>query len=321
MAWSTVAKRGAKKKAAKKQNAAPAAAPALAQQKAKRPKPPRLRPPRTAAIVMTLQPGAREREVTHASLLKTCREAIDLRELDIWALVPRQAKTGAFMLEVPGDDCNRKADALVDRMRQVLKDEDVRLHRPEKRSELRITGLDESITSEEVTAAVIRDAKCSPEQIKVGAIRRSRDGMGTVWVSVPVGAAKALVKQGRLLVGWVAARVVLLPQRPMRCYRCLELGHMSAKCQTVEDRSGLCYRCGEPGHLAALCSASPKCALCATVGKPTEHRLGSVLCTSGLAVPRRGGAASSGHKVRKQLRRQRKPPDKPRETETVMETQ
>lgn len=61
-AWSTVAKRGAKKKQGQK-------APAQTAAPKKKKKPRRLREPRTAAVVIKLQPGAQERGITYKTAI------------------------------------------------------------------------------------------------------------------------------------------------------------------------------------------------------------------------------------------------------------
>lgn len=57
---------------------------------------------------------------------------------------------------------------------------------------------------------------------------------------------------------------------PLRCYKCLERGHVRSNC-TDTDRSDVCYRCGEPGHVARLCGAQLKCA---EARLPQNHRVG-----------------------------------------------
>ncbi|XP_052755164.1 uncharacterized protein LOC128201631 [Galleria mellonella] len=84
---------------------------------------------------------------------------------------------------------------------------------------------------------------------------------------------------GRVRIGWVSAKAELLRQRPLRCFRCLEEGHVRASCSHEQDRSGLCYRCGNEGHKAAMCAADPKCAVCSAQGRPSDHWVGSKACT------------------------------------------
>lgn len=153
-----------------------------------------------------------------------------------------------------------------------------KIARPTKCAEFRILGLDDSVTKDDLVAAVARQGGCSLEAIKVGEIKSTFQGTGVVLVSCPMSSAKKLALEGRLLVGWVSARVELLQARPLRCYRCLENGHVRAQCTAETDRSEECYRCGQTGHKSSVCSATPKCSVCAAANKASAHRLGSKAC-------------------------------------------
>ncbi|XP_046978119.1 uncharacterized protein LOC124543841 [Vanessa cardui] len=263
------ARQRAKKEAQKKKEEGVAAA--------KR-RPARLRTPRSTAVALTLQPGAEERGLSYADILAKAKAEISLSDLGITGLRCKTTATGGRLLEVSGATSGPKADALAEKLRASL-GSDVRVSRPTKCAVLRISGLDDSATIEEVVAAVSKTGGCPPDQVKAGTIRRGFSGLGTTHVSCPLAAAKKL-RDSRLLVGWVSAQVTLLPPRPFRCYRCLEGGHAGARCTTEVDRSQLCYRCGQPGHKAGTCSAkTPHCVICAASGKPADHKIGSKACT------------------------------------------
>ncbi|XP_063895654.1 uncharacterized protein LOC135118256 [Helicoverpa armigera] len=214
--------------------------------------------PKTAAVVVTLQPDAVKRGVSYRDVLAQAKEAVNLQELGIASgLRLRVTATGARMLEVPGAASGPAADALAERLRASISADDARVSRPHKCADLRIMGLDDSVTAEEVVAAVARMGGCSADEVKAGTIRPDFRGTCTITVSCPVTAAKRIVDGRRLLVGWVSAQVKLLDPRPL---------------------SALCFRCGQPGHKAVACSAAPHCTACAAAGKPAEHRAGSKSC-------------------------------------------
>lgn len=239
----------------------------------------KLRPPRSSAVVITLQPEAEERGITYAKVLAEARQNISLADCGIVGLRCRKAVTGARILEVPGVTSGEKADSLAQKLRESL-GETVKVSRPSLCSELRIVGLDDSVTTEEVAAAVAQHGGCPVESVKVGEIKMDSRGSGAVWTKCPVTAAKKLQAGGRLLIGWVSASVKMLEPRPMRCYRCLETGHVRVNCTSEVDRSDECYRCGQPGHKAAGCTATaPKCSLCAAANKPSDHRSGDKKCS------------------------------------------
>ncbi|XP_063369314.1 serine/arginine repetitive matrix protein 1-like [Cydia amplana] len=274
--WNLVT-RGKKKATAKSRSASQ---PAPQQQKAIKRKPRKLRSPRSAAVVLTLHPDAEEKGVTYAQVLSKAKENIDLERLGITAIKFKRAATGARILEVPGATNDEKADSLAKELAEKLGEDIVRVSRPVKCTELRLTELDDSVSPGEVVAAVAKIGGCAEGQIKAGEIRQDASGLGTIWLRCPVTAAKKVVEtdRGRLQVGWVRAAVKLLDQRPMRCFKCLEKGHVRAQCTCDADRTDLCYHCGKSGHKAAGCSAPPHCVVCESAGKKADHRLGSKAC-------------------------------------------
>lgn len=270
--WTVVASKGSKRRAAQ------GIAPPQPLGKAKAEK---LRAPRSAAVVLTLQPEAVERGVTYRDVIAEARTKVKLTEMDIpGGLRFRRAATGACILEVPGASSGDKADKLAEAIQQQVGMETVRVSRPSKSVDIRITGLDESVSPEEVVAAVASTGECAVDMVKAGEIRQGFSGLGTVLVRCPVLAAKKIVARGRLLVGWVSAQVRLLEQRPLRCFRCFRNGHVSAQCQAETDRSKSCFNCCEEGHKAAQCAAPPHCAECAASGKSSFHRISSKACTT-----------------------------------------
>ncbi|KAL0859171.1 hypothetical protein ABMA27_010995 [Loxostege sticticalis] len=283
--WTTVVKRG--KKAEKAAQPPPQTGAKKVKPATAKPNTPKLRPPRSSAIVLTLLPGAQEKGVTYESTIRDAKSRINLEELGISGLRFSKAKTGGKLLEIPGATSGDKADAFALKLRDILPAEFVRVTRPTKTVDIRLSGLDDSVTKEEVAAAVSKSGGCAADHVKVGLIRQSWSGSGTVVVKVPVTAAQKLSK-GRLLVGWVSCRVQVLETKPLRCYRCMEGGHVREQCPCETDRSELCYRCGRPGHQARECvAAAPNCPVCADLGKPADHKVGSKNCSP----PKRGKAS------------------------------
>ncbi|XP_059061646.1 uncharacterized protein LOC131854542 [Achroia grisella] len=221
----------------------------------------------------------KEEGVTYANILLEAKNRVDLRPLGIEALRLRQAITGARILEIPGAESGEKADALASKLREFIPESMAKVARPVKTAEMRVMGLDDSATTEEVAVAVAQVGECQPDAVRVGDIRRNTSGMGTCWVRGPVAAIKKATAAKHIRIGWVSARTELLRQRPLRCFRCLEGGHVSNQCSQTQDRSGLCYRCGEEGHRAATCTADPRCVICAALGRPANHWVGAKSCT------------------------------------------
>lgn len=146
-------------------------------------------------------------------------------------------------------------------------------------AEIRILGLDDSVTKAEVVRAISEAGGCAEADITVGDIRqRAPNSMGTIWARCPCAAARKVVIGKRLIIGWFSARVEALQARPLQCYRCLRNGHVSSKCTEGVDRSGRCFACGRTGHRARDCTGKLRCPLCSDLGCPAEHRLGSREC-------------------------------------------
>ncbi|XP_075983197.1 uncharacterized protein LOC142981284 [Anticarsia gemmatalis] len=215
--WQLVGKNGKAAKAPKEK------APKTAKKKASK-----LRTPKSAAVVITLQPEAAKNGATYKDVIGDAKAKINLADLGIGPndVRFRVAATGARMFELPGASGAEKADAFASKLREVLEEDIVRVSRPTKTAELRITGLDDSASPEEIKAALSRAGECPADSVRLGQIRLGPHGGGSIWACCPVAAAKKLVDGRRLLIGWVSARVELLPPRERRCYRCLEGGHV-----------------------------------------------------------------------------------------------
>ncbi|XP_070171493.1 uncharacterized protein [Polyergus mexicanus] len=214
------------------------------------------------------------------------RREIDLPKLGIDSLRVREAATGAMIVELAGSGekegptASQRADALYADLRRVFAgDEGVRLARPIRKAELRLRGLDRSIAAADIAAAVAGAGACEATDIRVGDIKFPTRGLGTVWVQCPLRAANKIAAARAIQIGWSRAQAELLDRRPLQCFKCLERGHVQQHCSSPIDRRGCCYRCGESGHLARDCAGRVRCPICAGLGRPADHRVGSARCT------------------------------------------
>ncbi|EFN66199.1 hypothetical protein EAG_13091, partial [Camponotus floridanus] len=201
---------------------------------------------RSAAVVMTCG------KETYAQKLKEARDKVNLEEIGIKDLRIRRAMTGGYVFEIYGEGRAGKADQLATKLREEVSE--VKIARPYKTADIRVRNLDASVTVDEVRAALAREGQCSKEEVKTGPIKETQVGLGTMWARCPLASATAIAKAGKIKVGWTAARVELLPERPLQCNKCLEGGHVAARCPNKADYSRRCYRCGRAGHLVRACS-------------------------------------------------------------------
>ncbi|KYN42696.1 hypothetical protein ALC56_02873 [Trachymyrmex septentrionalis] len=147
-----------------------------------------------------------------------------------------------MILEIPGDKEGSKADALAGRLSELLAfREGVKITRPHRRVDLRIRDLDDSVSVEEIAEAIATLGACAKDLVKVGPIRRTAGGLGqgTAWIQCPILAARKITAQRRIKIGWLSYRVDVLQQRRVQCFKCLEAGHTSARCNRGTDRSNV----------------------------------------------------------------------------------
>uniref|UniRef100_A0A2A4K1Z8 CCHC-type domain-containing protein n=1 Tax=Heliothis virescens TaxID=7102 RepID=A0A2A4K1Z8_HELVI len=228
-------------------------------------------PPKTAAVVVTLTPEAAERGETYESVLRRARTSVDPAQLGAGRVTCRKSQTGARIFEFSGAQGGTKADLFASKLKEAVEDT-AKVVRPVKCVTLEVTDLDDSVTQEEVVAAVAAVGGCAVAAVKGRAIRPGRRGMGTMRMECPVVAAKAVLAKGRLPVGLSSGGVRALENEPMRCFKCFGIGHTRALCPSTIERRELCFRCGKEGHRSATCEATtPRCAVCAASGRPAGH--------------------------------------------------
>uniref|UniRef100_A0A182PX66 CCHC-type domain-containing protein n=1 Tax=Anopheles epiroticus TaxID=199890 RepID=A0A182PX66_9DIPT len=106
-------------------------------------------------------------------------------------------------------------------------------------------------------------------------MREAWNGTQTARVRVTERAAElAAGKSLKILYTSCQVSIVQLSTTgPQRCFRCLQFGHLRAKCPSEVDRSEACIRCGVTGHLSRSCTAPVSCAVC-----KGPHRMGSPEC-------------------------------------------
>ncbi|XP_047537138.1 uncharacterized protein LOC125071089, partial [Vanessa atalanta] len=196
--WSTVVKKGRK-------GSKTTSSDAKTLPKTPQPAKSKLATPRSAAIVLTLQPEAVGKGVTYAQVLERAEQSVKLQDLGIsGGLKVRRTATGARALELPKAQAEQ-ADRLAAKLRTVL-DGVADVVRPVKKADLKVTGLDDSVTLEKLAAAIAHAGDCSSEAVKCGVMQRGPGYMGMVRVTCPLTAAKKLAAAGRLLVGWSSAK-------------------------------------------------------------------------------------------------------------------
>ena len=235
------------------------------------------RRPRTSAVTITIN---KETDKSYAEVLATVRNNIDLDKIGIKSINMRKTMTGGVILEVLEDQKREKAAALAAQLTKILDPDLIRVATPYRTAEARVVHIDISPTADEIKEILAQEGGCKVEDIQLGEIRISENGLGSVWMRCPVEAVRKLIQLGKVTIGRSRAKIEAIEQRPLQCFRCLEIGHVKKSCTSKENREHLCYRCGIPGHLAKECTAAkPKCPLCKSRGASATHRMGGSFCT------------------------------------------
>lgn len=152
----------------------------------------------------------------------------------------RKAANGGMLIEIPGPERHSKADVLAAKLNSVLID--AKIKRSLLLANVRLTGLDDSISIEEVKCTLSEIGNCTPNNIRVNAIRPMTNGFGITWAQLPVEAALRATKESRIWIGWTSTRIELLAQKRIQCFKCWNFGHARYTCKNSIDRTNLCFK-------------------------------------------------------------------------------
>ncbi|CAL1672603.1 unnamed protein product [Lasius platythorax] len=157
------------------------------------------RPPTTAVVLVTTLPDCKR---DYRSVMTEAREKVSLERLGIVNSRIKPAANGGLLIQIPGKDREQKADDLAERLRALwVTDPSISVVRPSKFAEMRVRGLDVSVSPEDVASAIIGISGCARGVVRVGEIRWSPLGFGSVWVRCPVSVARMILDVEKLSVG------------------------------------------------------------------------------------------------------------------------
>lgn len=216
-------------------------------------------------------------EVTYADILRKLRADPDLKELSEEVCKVRRTQKGDLLLEMKTTN-GGVAEKFTEKIQTSLVGcAEIKARREEQVIECK--DMDDITSKLEICSALSTalDLPGLDENI-VKSIRRTYGGTQTAKISLPVAEARRALKVGKIKIGWSICRlretVTLL-----KCFRCLEYGHVSKSCRSEQDRSNLCRRCGKEGHISKNCEAEPICMLCRSSGNgDKKHVAGSFRC-------------------------------------------
>ncbi|KAI4474218.1 hypothetical protein M0802_015726 [Mischocyttarus mexicanus] len=226
-----------------------------------------------AAVAITCRDG-----MSYRDALVKLREKVDVSSLGLDGMRCRRGATGSYIYRIRGSQADEKAAKLVAAISTAVPG--VRSSCPRRFRELRILDLDPSVSGVEIRDSLARLSEgTDPKLVEVGEVVAGKGNLGQVYVRAPETVVREAVKRGSLTLGWTRVRVVGLPRRPIRCFRCRARGHVAVRCPCPDEVGGSCFRCGVVGHMARDCTDKPCCLPCKKAGKGrTDHRAGSAVC-------------------------------------------
>lgn len=151
---------------------------------------------RSAAIILQGDGETNYNEI----ILKAKRE-ISLVELGINDCKVRRGYTGGMVIEIPGEGATDKADVLAERLRQVLANEEISIRRPSKRIDLKVIGMEDTTSKEEIASAFSEVGGCGVNELRVSDIRRTAKGMRIARIQCPIETAIKILNRGYGLAG------------------------------------------------------------------------------------------------------------------------
>lgn len=234
------------------------------------------RPPRSSAVTLKISKDKKDK-YTYASILAKAREKISLDDLGIDKTRIRRTAGDNILIAIPGLNKQAEADKLAAELTKVL-GEDIMVSRPNIMGELRLYGLDDSITVEEIKEVISKHGNCKIQEIRSSNIKGMRNGLGMIWIKCPLSSAIQISKFEKIRIGWSTIKVEMLSAREKQCFRCWRYGHLKYNCKVDIDRTGHCYRCGSPEHKVKECTYEAQCLVCKENKVEWHHRMGSMAC-------------------------------------------
>lgn len=220
-----------------------------------------------------------ESRVSATQMLRAIKAELLPVDIGIGRLRTREAINGGIILEVLDDEY--KADMLAEKIKSLAGGR-ASVTRPCRRAEFKVSGLDLTISLEEVRDAIAWAGDYSPKSVEVSDIKCLLGGLRIAWVTCPMDLAKNLVFKDDICIGWSIVKLSNFKMKRTQCYRCWHFGHTRVTCKVSMDRAGMCFRCAGSGHLAKNCVHPPCCDVCRDFGFNCAHSIGTLDCTSAM---------------------------------------
>lgn len=189
-------------------------------------------------------------------MVKALKKNIDVKKIGVQVHNVNSSEKGEIQIQLTGREKSNE-DAF------------------EKEVITQIGGTATSKLIEKTETIVIRDLAADIEQAELeGAITEAvgeqvnmeakimvtsnNRGLKHAFVTMPARATRKLMQRARIHIGWSRCRIEE-KIAPARCFKCLELGHVAAKCRNNSEKGKRCFKCGESDHKVKDCQNPAKC--------------------------------------------------------------
>lgn len=210
-------------------------------------------------------------ETSYADILRKVKTDHNLKDLGEKVFRIRRTQKGEMLLELNHETLSASYKANL----ELALGSDASVRAISQETTLIIKHLDEIATEEDICTGVSTLLEGAIPTIKW--IAKGYSGTQTAGISLPNAAAKKLLEQKKIKIGWSVCTVKEYVQ-PKRCFKCMGFSHNAKDCKGV-DRSKRCRKCGDEGHFANTCNKDLNCMLCSDAHlQPRNHACGSSRC-------------------------------------------
>lgn len=119
----------------------------------------------SAVVAINPTPGGK---LTGVELIREAQQTLSLERLEVPPLQIRRSKMGGYLLGIKGQGAKEQADRLAKGLKGLPGASGVAVTRPEKRLNIRVSGLETGVPPEMVVQAVAAAGGCSAEELKPG---------------------------------------------------------------------------------------------------------------------------------------------------------